>query len=93
MKMILGVAEFWSCVIKLIQGRNSIVVNPSQSGRFWQKFCHSKIVKTYYAPSHIGRSCQKSSKISESWISTDLTDSAQIWLDQLKIGSKWLGIP
>ena len=36
---------------------------------------------------------RKSSKISQCWIWTGLTDSAQIWLDQLKIGSKLLGLP
>ena len=37
----------------------------------------------------IGRSCQKSSKICQWWIWTGITNIAQIWLDQIKIGSKW----
>ena len=33
---------------------------------------------TYNATSHIGRSCRKSSKISQCWIWTGITDSAHI---------------
>ena len=86
--------KFWACVVVLLLQISWVIKTQlSYKGKKEEKENLVKEINSYYDTSHIGRTCRKSSKISQCWIWTGLTDSAQIWLDQLKIGSKLSGLP
>ena len=61
--------KFWACVI--------IKTQLSYKGKK-EKENLVKEINAYYPTSHIGRTCQKSSKICQCWFWTGLTDSALI---------------